>query len=589
MRRSSFAALATVSALAVAPTLAHAQGVDILRQDLLVDIATADATTATIDLELLATASTTGFSTVNFAMPVSQVMVNEVIATAVPNPSYPEYLTDIVFPSTFGPGDAISVTIELSGTPTCRTSGQACKRSPEETIFTFATPGAAWYHANPFEPDPFLGSVAMRVQSGFLAAAGNGTLREITPDGEGTERWIFDFLAPTEIFGGYAASSANVSKLESVAGFPVSAIFPTGIENSSEVERAADVASRVLPVLMKHYGALPISRASLVTVPKTFAFGAMSTLGIVFVNEVVFTTDTYLVEQGMAHETSHFWWGNLASAEEPREGPFFGESMAEYSGWRALGELDGPQKRTAGMRMNANWYMYRRPGDVDMAVLTGDQDSPAFVYSVYHKGPVVLRTLAEYVGEAEFGEALKRALALGHGGLSIEKLADDVAKETGVDLNPLIDQWLRKKGFPSISVSTMREADGTTLTFDVEGAYTLRVPVVLTFEGGEVTTEWIDIEEGSSSITFPEKTALLGIELDPEWTMVREIMPERREDVTFDGDVDGADLVATALRVGTFLPDKRRVDGGYDPLFDIDEDREVGDADLEQIIDAASR
>jgi hypothetical protein len=568
---------------------AHAEGVDLLRQDLVVDVASPTNTTVTMDLEFAATGTTSGFSAANFAIPVTSVLVNGAVASATPNGSYPQYLTDIIFPSAFNTGDSIHVSIQLSGTPSCNQSAQACSRTETETLFTFSSPGAAWYFANPFETDPFLGSVTMRVPSGFFVNAAHGALNEKTIDPDGAERWSFDFVTPTETFGGYAASASSLSTAESQLGLPISATFHTGVESAEEVQRAADTASRVLPKLIEYYGALPVDRASLVTVPKIFPFGAMSTLGIVYVNEVVFTSESYLVEQGMAHETAHFWWGNLASAEDPREGPFFGESLAEYSGWRALGDLDGEEKRTTGMRMNATWYMYRRPNDVDMAVLTGDQESPAYVFSVYHKGPLVLRTIAEYVGEAAFANVLKQSVGLGLGGLSVDKLTEAVKAETGTDIAPLVDQWLRKKGFPRITLSTRVEESAVSIDFSVEGKYTLRLPVLVTFVDGESSEEIVDLQEGDTSTSIPISKEVASIEIDPAWTMVREVLPKSREDVTLDGDIDGADLIATALRAGTNLPTKRRVDGRYDPLFDVDDDREVGNEDLDQIVEAVKR
>ena len=51
---------------------------------------------------------------------------------------------------------------------------------------------------------------------------------------------------------------------------------------------------------------------------------------------------------------------------------------------------------------------------------------------------------------------------------------------------------------------------------------------------------------------------------------------------------DGADLIEVALRVGGFLPDKRRLDGKYDPLYDLNGDRKIDDADLDAVASGAT-
>ena len=64
---------------------------------------------------------------------------------------------------------------------------------------------------------------------------------------------------------------------------------------------------------------------------------------------------------------------------------------------------------------------------------------------------------------------------------------------------------------------------------------------------------------------------------------MREVTAALPGDVTLDGEVDGADLVATAVLHGGVLPVERRIDGRYDPLYDLDRDGIIGDADLELV------
>ena len=78
------------------------------------------------------------------------------------------------------------------------------------------------------------------------------------------------------------------------------------------------------------------------------------------------------------------------------------------------------------------------------------------------------------------------------------------------------------------------------------------------------------------------------VEVDPEWSMAREIAPALPGDVTLDGRVDGADLIALALQQGRYLPELRRVDGGYDPLYDLARDGVIDAADMQVVLDAVA-
>ncbi len=70
---------------------------------------------------------------------------------------------------------------------------------------------------------------------------------------------------------------------------------------------------------------------------------------------------------------------------------------------------------------------------------------------------------------------------------------------------------------------------------------------------------------------------------------MREFAAQRLGDVTFDGAVDGADLIEAALHVGGRFPSERRVDGSYDPLFDVNHDNTNSVADLDVIVSEVAR
>ena len=101
-------------------------------------------------------------------------------------------------------------------------------------------------------------------------------------------------------------------------------------------------------------------------------------------------------------------------------------------------------------------------------------------------------------------------------------------------------------------------------------------------ETGESTeAELVEVGPGSQSL---DRTDSVLLEIDPDWTLVRQVRPAVQGDVTLDGRLDAADLIAIALRQGTSLPEERRRDGGYDPLFDLDENRTIDASDVEQLL-----
>jgi hypothetical protein len=575
------AAMICAGVLYAAPAAAQ---VDVLEQHIDVDVTAPDSTELRIDLQLEAGGAVDSLTIPKPLLPVVGVTVDGVMGSAAPHPSYPDELTEITFPAALAPGQQALVSIELSGEASCAVTSAVCVRTPEETVFTFSSPGAAWYYVNVFGVDSFVGTVSVLAPADQTVVSGQGA--PITEETVGPNKhWVFAFDEPTEILGLYA----GVVEEKSAAGPPaVRALYHASRHDEDDVSLAVEVVSGVVPIYEDFYGPLPVDEIHLVTVPSNFGFGAAGLLGNVFVNEVVFSTHDYLVEQGMAHEIAHSWWGNLASAAFASEAPFLQEAFAEYSAWRGLGVLRGAATRVAGMRMNAVWYMYRRPDNVDVEVLSPSaQGSPAYVFVTYHKGALAIRALEEMVGADDFGAALQSFVARGYGQLSVDGLIEDVASASGYDATTFVSEWLRHTGFPLVLATPAVDGGEVSLALDVAGEFHLHVPLRFTFADGSRQDEAVEAGPGRSEHAFSLPERPVAVEVDPDWSMTREVNPALFGDVTLDGAVDAADLVEVALRSGAFLPEERRVDGGYDPLHDVDRNRLVDDLDLEAVHQAA--
>ena len=562
------ATLLGVLSLLLTSSPSLAQSSDIERQDIAVDLSDPELLTITLDVELRATGPASFMSMALPIVPIVSVHVDGVPGTTAPHASYPNQIVNVIFPDPMTTGQQATVTVVLSGTASC-VSG-FCTRTEDETVFTFPQPGSAWYHSDLFGLDPFVGSLEILAPAAHQVVGVQGSAESVVPEG-GLQRWTFALDEPTELVAFYAGVS------ESITREGVTATYREGEHNIEYVNRAVDVAAELLPIFAEQYGALPIDHAFIAAVPRHFAFGGTSILGTVMLNEVAYTTHDYLVEQGVAHEFAHAWWGNLASGNLPNEAAFLSEGMAEYAAWRAFGEARGDRARSSGMRMGATYYMYRRPDDIDMAILVGNRQSPAYVHATYHKGAHVYRALEQIVGADDFGEALKTFVSRGYGQLSVAALIEDVAAASGFDASLFFDQWLNAQGYPVIIATPSPEG----LTLEVQGDYDLAVPLRITRADGSSETLVVSAS-GTSTHAIDGAAALVAV--DPDWTFVREVRPADPRDINLDGDVDAADVIEVALRSGSYLPVERRVDGGYDPLYDIDDSGSVDDGDLAALL-----
>lgn len=586
MRLSTLVCAACTLALSSVAATASAQSVDVQRQDVSVDLRSSDSVRIELDLTVTATAVASQLSMFAPMVPVESVEVDGVAGQAIPHPSYPDQVYNIVFPETLSVGQQAEIHLVLAGEPACPSYNAMCTWGPGETVLSLSYPGSAWYVYSPFYEDPFLGDLEVLAPSEQVVLATHGAPLEVVELPDGATRWRYTLQHPADMLALYAGE-AEVA--ESTSGFPVSAVFHSDEHDPDDVTRAVEIASEIIPIYEELYQPLPVDRANILTVPNHFAFGGMGLLGTVLVNGVVFSTHDYLVEQGMAHEFAHSWWGNLASGASNLETPFLHEAFAEYSAWRALGLLQGKDVRTAGMRMNAVWYMYTRPNDADVAILSpGADSSPVYVHVTYHKGPLVLRALEEMAGEEGFADALRLFVARGSSGLSISGLIEDVQSAAGYDATAHLQQWLFQTGFPRLLVTPVFDGERLSLSIDLEGEMHATVPLRIVAADGTVEQLALELAPGLNvhDLAMTERPA--AVQLDPDWTLVREVNPTLPSDVTLDGQVDGADLLDMALHHGGYLPATRRVDGGYDPLYDVNRDGLIDDLDLDAVVLSAS-
>jgi len=571
------------------PVSAQPEEVDIVEQHVEVDL-----TGAELSIVATATVEVVGWTEGAFVpQPLLRIERARVDGTDValePHPEAPAEVAILRYPETMSAGRRFTMELTMRGAPRCAAGlgRQLCFHSEPETILPGVAPFESWYFTNLWAADGFTGTITVHAPASHVVAAGQGAPRTVETVGEVTT-WVFDVTHETDMLPLYAGT-ASVRALPHAG---VEAYFQPERDDGARVDEALGVAAEVLGVYADVFGIAPPEPARLVFVPRSFRAGGIGLLGTTFLNEIVIGDADYLLVQGVAHELAHTYFGGFASAarttrEELVHAGFLQEAFAEYAAWRALGEARGEAVRTSGMRMNAVWYMYRRPGDADAPILSEAlHETPALVHATYHKGGMVVRYLEELVGRAELTAALRAYVARGYGMLAVEALRQEIESASGLDVGGTLDQWLREAGFPRVTVTVTTRDGGARLRAEVEGDYDLVVPVRATFSNGESEAVRLTLSPGASEhdLVFREPPVL--VEIDPSWSHAREIRPGIAGEVTFDGVVDAADMMDVALRAGTFLPEERRVDGGYDPLYDLDGDRTVGGGDVALVIAAA--
>jgi hypothetical protein len=567
--------LALFAALLALPAAAS---VDITRQDLSVDLTTS---ATALDITSTLTFSTNvSAPSVDFLAP--SVAVDAASLDGVPAAfSVTGYLLRITPGAALDPGSHTLV-VHYTGVPQCLSAGRReCSRTAAFSFLPQVSQTLRWYLLAYTGTDSFVGTVQVRDTAAHKVAMVQGGAGNKADLGDGTARWSFDYLTPTEQLG---FVSGQLTALESSDGF-VTGLFADP-STAPVMQRFITDAARFYPVYEQLYGPLPLSHFNVTFVPQDFVAGAMGQFGLVFANEVLANPAFDYIVPAFPHEVAHSWWGDYA---EP-DSPFLSEAMAEYSLWRATGLLDGVEAGLSGRRANAVWYLYGRGNDGDAAILDPQvYSSTVYVHVTYHKGSVVVRTLEEAVGTEAFTRGLKNAVQ-NHRYLTVDDWLGEIQAQTPVDLSRWKSAWLDAPGFPKLAVASAVHGDGRVqLRVTMTGDFPMQAPLRFSFSDGTVQTRSVLLGAGATDFAETFAAAPVAIALDPEWTAVREVRPEVLGDVNLDGQVDGADLLEVAAHLGGALPAARRMDGHYDPLFDLDHDLRVGPSDALAVLTAAQR
>lgn len=555
----------------------------ITREDVAVDVT--DAGTGT--LSIVVTANVTaepGDTGLAFLLPTLPILEAKVDGQAVtPGYNMPQRGA-LSLPLAMSSETTHAVSLSMSGAPNCAIGGgqTECAVGTALTFMPMIDNANVWYlWPASLTPTFFEQHLSLKVPAGQRAAAAQGKIGAMHSNGDGSDTYTFDFPYQNS---DYAFVAGELDQVLSTDG-KVEGLYPHGdMMSRSAMQVMVDNGAQLFPMMQQFNGPMNVERFTFVFVQQSFFAGGESMGGLVFISGVLALPKFSYILPEAPHEMGHTWWANFV---HPDTG-FGAEAFAEYSLWRARGMADGPAAGASGRRMNAVWYMYTRPNNADAPILAGGiETSPVYVWVTYHKGSQVVRTLEEQVGTDAFTTALK-SLTTGPRNLTADDFFAAVSQASGQDLTHFKQSWTMKTGYPKPTLTTAFDGHQLTVSSSMIDDFVLPLPVVVTYPNGEVVKGRLDAKQGDATVSMQLSRAPALVQIDPEWTSARELHPAVDGDVTFDGTLDGADLIEVALHNGGFLPSERRLDGHYDPLFDLNGDKKINADDLTAVLTKAA-
>ena len=209
----------------------------------------------------------------------------------------------------------------------------------------------------------------------------------------------------------------------------------------------------------------PLPKADLLAVHE-FSHGAMENWGLVTyrTTAVLFDEETSdpkyknRVAYVVAHELAHQWFGNLVTMDWWSE-LWLNEGFATWVGWLAVDHLYPEwniwaQFVTEAVQTAFQLDSLRASHPIEVPVKDALEIDQIFDAISYLKGSSVIRMLSGHLGVEVFLRGVSDYLsAHEYGNATTNDLWAALSKASGKDVNTFMDTWIRKIGFPILTVA----------------------------------------------------------------------------------------------------------------------------------------
>lgn len=209
----------------------------------------------------------------------------------------------------------------------------------------------------------------------------------------------------------------------------------------------------------------PLPKMDLLAVHE-FSHGAMENWGLVTYRTTAVLFDEKqsdakyknIVAYIVAHELAHQWFGNLVTMDWWSE-LWLNEGFATWVGWLAIDHLYPDhevwsQFVTEAVQTAQNLDSLRASHPIEVPVRDALEVEQIFDAISYLKGSSVIRMLSGHLGVETFLEGVSAYLNThAYGNATTNDLWAALSKASGKDVNVFMDPWIRKIGFPVLTVA----------------------------------------------------------------------------------------------------------------------------------------
>jgi puromycin-sensitive aminopeptidase len=304
-------------------------------------------------------------------------------------------------------------------------------------------------------------------------ALSNGVATRDESDGRGGRRITF---APTPPLSSYLIAlivgPIVPSAVARVRDVPICTW--TTAEKRHLTSFAQETAQAVLSRLEDYFGLpYPFGKLDQIGVPD-FEAGAMENAGAITFREVALLADPATaplavqkrVAEVITHELAHQWFGNLVTMAW-WDDLWLNEAFATWMAYKIVDDwrpswriwMDFEAGKGAALALDALVSAHPIRAEIKNAEEAGE----SFDAITYEKGGAVLRMLEGFLGADRFRDGIRLYMRRHReGNATADNLWAALGEASGQPILEMANGWIRQTGYPLVSLSLTRGADGQT-------------------------------------------------------------------------------------------------------------------------------
>lgn len=322
--------------------------------------------------------------------------------------------------------------------------------------------------------------VELTVKDKWLALSNMPVSSKETVEGTGETKYVFDKSVKMSTYlvawacGEFEYIETFTEKTYSGKKIPVRCYTTRGLKERGQF--GLNVAAKAVDYFSEIFDIdYPLPKLDLISIP-TYSHGAMENYGLITFRETALlfdpNTSDAKYQQNVAyvvsHECAHQWFGNLVTMNWWDE-LWLNEGFATWVGYLAVSHLypewDIFTKFISVSLQNAlSLDSLRGSHPVEVPVHSVADINQVFDAISYLKGASIINMLSYALGVDVFLKGVSIYLKKHKfGNATTADLWEGISESSGVDVNALMECWIKKIGFPYIQVS---KSNGSKYVFE---------------------------------------------------------------------------------------------------------------------------